>query len=85
MDEVKDLIEKKIFPPCRVGDLNKDCIVNLQDISILFYAWQKQPDKDQDRSFFASILGFDYLSPDINNDRRVDLSDLSIMLANWTA
>lgn len=82
-EKVVDLV-KKIFPGSLAGDLNKDNRVNLQDVSILLYAWQKRLDREDHKQFFASIIEFNYASPDINNNKIVNLVDLSILLSNWT-
>lgn len=74
-------IVKKIVGCNLAGDLNKDCRVNMYDVSVLLYGWgqsQKNP------NFLASIKSITLPSPDINNDSKVDIKDLSVMLFNWT-
>ena len=74
-------IAQKIFGCVPVGDLNKDCSVNIYDVSILLYGWgqsQKNP------SFLANIRNSTLPSPDINNDSVINIKDLSMMLFNWT-
>ena len=75
-------ITQKIFGCNLTGDLNRDCQVNIYDVSILLYGWgqsQKNPD------FLASIKTIALPSPDINNDSKVNIKDLSVMLFNWTS
>ncbi len=67
-------ITQKIFGCGLVGDLNKDCRVNIRDASILLY-WWGQPQKSLSAASFF---------PDINNDLLINIKDLSMMLFNWT-
>ena len=74
-------IIKKLFPCNLIGDLNKDCRVNIYDVSILFYGWGRQ---QRNKNFLASITATGQPSPDLNSDSRINIKDLSIMLYSWT-
>jgi hypothetical protein len=52
------------------SDINGDGKVNLTDLSILLFFWQKSNPSNP--------------KTDINGDGKVNLTDLSIMLYNWT-
>jgi peptidoglycan/xylan/chitin deacetylase (PgdA/CDA1 family) len=55
--------------PSRPGDINKDGVVNLNDLSILSNHWDQDATPEQG---------------DLNNDGKVNLNDLSILSNNWS-
>lgn len=73
-----------IFKPCRRSDLNCDGRVDLYDIGILFYWWQKPIGSGPFLSRIAALVGLGKPSPDLKADGKVDIYDLSVMLKDWT-
>jgi len=65
---------------CLKGDLNCDERVDIIDVSILLYWW----DKHVDGTELASLLDTKIESPDLDKDNFVDITDLSIQLYYWT-
>ena len=53
---------------CPVGDLNRDCHVELEDLRILFEQWLVYPES----------------SSDLNGDDIADLEDLALLSINWS-
>jgi hypothetical protein len=72
--------KKLVFCESKGGDLNCDGYVDLIDISILFYWWDKSIDKPQ----LASLVGSKFKNPDLSGDGYVDIRDASILLKYWT-
>ena len=64
------------------GDLNIDCQVNLHDFGIFLYAWDQK--SDFNKQLVDKIIGFGFVSPDLDSDQKIDIKDLSILLSQWT-
>jgi len=84
-------IYKRLFDPirelvirCSRSDLNCDGRVDLFDVGILFYWWDRPLTQQPFTNRLANILGLGRPSPDIIKDDIVDISDLSIILFDWT-
>ncbi|TSC89045.1 MAG: hypothetical protein G01um10143_426 [Parcubacteria group bacterium Gr01-1014_3] len=75
---------QKTVPRGSVGDLNADGHVNLTDVSIVLYFWEKPIQKPNFVAQLASIIGLGRPSPDINKDSKIDIVDLSLLLSKWT-
>ena len=65
---------------CLKGDLNCDERVDIVDVSILLYWWDKRVSGTE----LASLLDTKIESPDLDKDNFVDITDLSIQLYYWT-
>ncbi len=73
-----------LITPCKRSDLNCDGAVDIYDVGILFYWWDKPLAQPNFASAIASILGSGKPSPDGNSDKAVDIFDLSILLSDYT-
>jgi len=71
----------KIFRPAPPGfDLNRDGKIDLVDVSIMLYWWEKRITASQT----AAIIAAGRPSPDFNDDGKVDIFDLSMLLYYWS-
>ena len=61
-------------PKYVTGDINKDGVVNVQDLSILISSYNKDGKK-------CELKGY---KCDLNNDKKINIIDLSILISNWT-
>ena len=66
------------------SDLNRDGRVDVLDISILFYWWNKPIQQPSFASVIVNVLNLGRPSPDINKDSAINLFDLSVLLSDWT-
>jgi len=74
------------------GDINKDCRVDLADLSVFLYSWLKCDDPSEPTcgtqaplSWFCGRPGTGYpgMAGDIDEDCHVDMDDLSVLMTNW--
>ncbi len=80
-------IFKKLFgliKACTKSDLNCDGFVDIYDVGILFYWWEKPLTQPNFASALVTVLGLGRPNPDRNADKKVDIFDLSILLSDWT-
>lgn len=74
------IITKIIHPAPPGFDLNRDGKIDLVDVSIMLYWWEKKITVSQQ----AAIVAAGRHSPDFNGDGKADIFDLSMLLYYWT-
>lgn len=79
----KQILKKTVLRGS-TGDLNSDGYVNLRDISVILYWWDKPIRQNGFIPQLASLIGLGRPSPDINKDGKIDIVDLSLLLSKWT-
>lgn len=82
--KIVSIVEKVFLPKVSclrtIGDLNCDSLVNIYDMSIMFHVWGRS----NYSQLIASIVEAGYQSPDFNNDGKIDIRDISIVMSHWT-